>query len=95
MVGGGGGGGGGGGVGLILWCPTAKTKWSQIGAALMFLKDRQQEEGPVLVAARYNEDYYIPNGVIYMYYICFISLFYGRYIYIKHVKITWTDAIWA
>ena len=59
------------------------------------LKDRQQEVGPVLVAARYNGDYYIPNGVIYMYYLYFISLFYGHFIDIKHVKITWTDAIWA
>ena len=56
-------------------------------------KDRQQEVGPILVAAQYNGDYHISNGVIYMYYICFISLFYGRFIDIKHVIITWTDAI--
>ena len=50
------------------------------------VKDRQQEVGPVLVSARYNGDFYIPNGVIYMYYIYFISLFYGRFVDMKACK---------
>ena len=62
------------------------------------VQDRQQEVCPVLVALRYNGDYITPVGsnicIIYILLAYFI-LFYGRFLYIKYVKITLTDTIWA
>ena len=49
-------------------------------------KDRQQEAWPVLVPSGCNGDYYIPLEIQHMYCIPFISLVYGLFIDIKHVK---------
>ena len=57
------------------------------------IKDRQQEVWPILVGPQFNGYYYLPLWIQYKYYIHFISLLCGLFIYIKHVQITWTDTI--
>ena len=45
----------------------------------VLLRYRQQEVGPVLVAAWYNGDNYIPNGVIYILYIFYKPILWPLY----------------
>ena len=52
------------------------------------IKDRQQEVRAVLVGLRYIGDYYMTLGVQHMYYVPLCTLLYGRFIDIKHVRIT-------
>ena len=61
----------------------------------LWLKDRQQEVRPVLATSQYNGNCYIPPEIQCMHFKHFVSLFYGLFIDIRHVKITWTDTIWA
>ena len=47
------------------------------------------------MATRYIGDYHVALEVKYMYYIPFNSLIYSLLIDIEHVKITWSETIWA